>query len=186
MSAALLGQGSAPAALNAARRARSHGGGTPAEVKALAAEAVAAASMGHAAHGPRRGRAAEAAHASSASETWGTVGYPERTYHRAHLLAFDGWSLTKVGLFVDAAPRLAEAAELAAGTGLMVFLWLDPGQRGARMPATSTPPTRLASMAVASLRPDRPRGSPREIRQLESRVPGAFADLVEIASRWRF
>ncbi len=176
-------------ALVASQRARSHAGSSPAAVMALLQEAFAGAEFS------RIGAftvydavtAAEEVHASLPEQAWGTPGYSLGTYHPANLKAYAGSALLKVGLYSEATPRLAEAADILAGTdGLeKAYVWLLQ-TRVALDTGDVDEAHDLATRAV-----DQAEGRPaewvaRHIRELDTQSRGAFVDLVERTSRWGF
>jgi hypothetical protein len=187
VSGALLGSRRHRDALATAQRARAHAGAAPAAVMALVGEAEAAASMGRAHTVLDTVGAAEDAHARLATQDWGTTGYSLGTYHPAHLKAFTGWSLARVGIYDEAAPRLDEAADLLAGSGaaLLAFVWLTQGSVALDGGDVDRAHSHVA-MAVAAMETRPAAWVAGSVVSLDARSRGAFADLVEQTSRWGF
>jgi hypothetical protein len=187
VSASLLARGSARAAVSAAQRARTYAGGTPAAVMAILGRACAEAELGRADAVLDAVAEAEREHARLPAELWGEPGYSLGTYHPAQLKAFAGLSLVKAGMHAAAAPRLAEAADLLAGTGsgLLVVVWLS--QATSALAAGDVDGAYdLVAMAVTQAE-HRPSAWVAEavIRHNEL-ARGAMSDLVERVRRWGF
>jgi hypothetical protein len=185
---ALLNAGSARAAVSAAQRARAHAGDAPAGVRALIEEATATAAMGRVHKVIDVIAAAEAEHARLPAQAWGTPGFSLKTFHLADLLAFAGWSLNRVGMFAEAAPRLAEAAELLAGSpadGLRSFVWLS--QASAALGTGNVDGAyELTDRAVAQAETRPAAWVAGTVTSMNNRSGGALADLAERAERWGF
>jgi hypothetical protein len=185
---ALLNGGSPRAAVSVAQRAHAHAGATPAGVKALVEEATAAATMGNV-HGVIEIiAAAEEKHARLPPEGWGVPGFSLETFHLADLKAFAGWALNRVGLYAEASPRLAEAAELLAGTsadGLRSFVWL--AQASAAFGAGDADGACfLVERAVAQAETRPAAWLAGSVMSMNNRSGGALAQLVERTAMWGF
>jgi hypothetical protein len=185
VASALSNGGNGRAALPATQRAHAAAGSSPSAAMALTEQAATAAKTGRADTVLRAVHAAEKEHATLPTGAWGTPGYSLGSFHAAKMGAFTGWSLAKVGMYREAAPRLDEAAESAAGTGLMVFIRLAQS-RTALGTGHADSAYAFAAMAVTSAETRPAAWVDREIRELHKQSRGAFADLVEQTSRWGF
>jgi hypothetical protein len=183
VASALCNSGRGHAAISAAQRACAAAGSSPAAVMALVEQAATAAKTGRLDTVVDAVVAAEGRHARLPESAWGAPGYSFGTYHPANLKMFAGWSLAKVGKYREAVPRLDDAADLAAGTGLMVFVRLARAQ-AALGTGDADGAIELAATAVADAERRPAAWVAREVRHLDERSRGAFAELVGQTRRW--
>jgi hypothetical protein len=167
----------------------SHAGNSPVAVMALLQEAFAGAAFSRVgAFGVYDAvTAAEEIHAGLPEQLWGTAGYSLGTYHPANLKAYAGSALIMAGLYGEAAPRLAEAADILAGTdGLeKAYVWLLQA-RVALGTGDVDEAHHLAAMAAKQADGRPAEWVARHVRELDRKSRGAFADLVDLTSRWSF
>lgn len=182
--AAVAAGGGDTAALDAAHRAASLASASAPGARALAQRATIMATTG--APGTAVLGAvldAEHAHRVLPEREWGRVGYSDRTYHRAHLLAFGGWALARAELWDQAEPRIAEAAELSADTGLAVFVHLTQARVHVGLGEAD------AALDLATRAVDDAEGRPSawvagSVARLDRVTPGGMEDLVERTRAW--
>jgi|GEM_PF-4127066 len=110
------------------------------------------------------------------------------TYHPSNLKAFAGSALAEVGMYDEAAPRLAEAADSLHGSpaaGIRAYVWVYQA-RAALGQGDLDKAHDVASKAVtmADARPTAfIAGS---VVQLDLMAGGAFSDLVDRVRPWGF
>jgi hypothetical protein len=176
-------------ALVAAQRARSHAGRSPAAVMALLQEAFAGAEFsGIGAFAVYDAvTAAEEVHASLPEQAWGSPGYSLGTYHPANLKAYAGSALIKAGLYSEAVPRLAEAADILADTNGLekAYVWLLQARVALGTGAIDEAHD-LAARAAKQADGRPAEWVARHVRELDQQSRGALTDLVEHTSQWSF
>jgi hypothetical protein len=160
-------------------------GASPVGVMAAVVEAQVAAGMGDAHRTLEAVQAAEAKHERLPATAWGNPGYSLGTYHPANLKAHGGAALAGAGLYSEATPRLEEAADLARGTGLMVYIMLSLAR--VRLGAGDVDTAHAYAARAVEQAEDRPAAWVADaVTRYDRLSRGAFADLAERAAQWQF